>query len=372
MTEGIAVAERAGHVRRARLAARARRRSRSARSRSASSRSGTAPLTRRRGSVRSRRCAGLARHGGCRGSSTTIPARQVGCCCSSWPTLGDSELALRLPSAVAVALAAGLLVVLGTMLLERVGGLVAGLAFAVNAGVIEASREARPYALGLLGVVLATLLFVLALERGGGWRWVPYAVAAAALPLTHPLAASVLAAHGAALIALRERRTAARGHRARRRDGDRRRAARVDGGRPLRRARRRRCARSLPARPRAARPIGCESRAGGRCCGAGSTCSSRRAGARSGRWRGVLVAALIAAPLVATLLAAVALPVFTGALVLCAPGIALAGGCGSPTPHAVRGPRLGGAGVVAGLVGGDDRRSPHRRPTRTGARSPQR
>ena len=61
-----------------------------------------------------------------------------------------------------------------------------------------------------------------------------YAVAAAALPLTHPLAASVLAAHGAALIALRDRRP------------DLRRAgialvvgstvaavaARVDGGRP--------------------------------------------------------------------------------------------------------------------------------------------
>ena len=120
-------------------------------------------------------------------------------------TVGDSELALRLPSAIAVALAAGLLVVLGTLLLERVGGLVAGLAFAVNAGVIEASREARPYAVGLLGIVLATLLFVFALERDGGWRWIPYAAVAALLPLTHPLAASVLAAHGATLIALRER-----------------------------------------------------------------------------------------------------------------------------------------------------------------------
>ena len=118
---------------------------------------------------------------------------------------GDGETALRLPFAVAVALAAGLLVVLGTMLLERVGGLVAGLAFAANAGVVEASREARPYAFGLLGIVLATLLFVFALERGGGWRWIPYAVIAAGLPLTHPLAASALAAHGAALIALRER-----------------------------------------------------------------------------------------------------------------------------------------------------------------------
>ena len=109
-------------------------------------------------------------------------------------TFGDSELALRLPFAIAVALAAGLLVVLGTLLLGRVPGLVAGLAFAANAGVVEASREARPYALGLLGIVLATLLFAIALERGGGWRWIPYAVVAAALPLTHPLAASVLAA----------------------------------------------------------------------------------------------------------------------------------------------------------------------------------
>ena len=91
------------------------------------------------------------------------------------------------------------------MLLGRVAGLVAGVALAANAGVVEASREARPYALGLLGIVVATLLFVFALERGGGWRWVAYAVAAALLPLTHPLAASVLAAHGAALIARRDR-----------------------------------------------------------------------------------------------------------------------------------------------------------------------
>ena len=37
-------------------------------------------------------------------------------------------------------------------------GLVAGVALAANAGVVEASREARPAALGLLGIVVATLL----------------------------------------------------------------------------------------------------------------------------------------------------------------------------------------------------------------------
>ena len=71
-------------------------------------------------------------------------------------------------------------------------------------------------------------------------------------------------------------------------------------------------------------------------------------GARSGRWRGVLVAALIAAPLVALLLAALALPVFTGALVLCAPGLALAAGAAAPLLTPVRG--LVWAGVALLLV----------------------
>ena len=263
-------------------------------------------------------------------------------------TIGDSELALRLPSAIAVALAAGLLVLLGTMLLERVGGLVAGLAFAVNAGVIEASREARPYALGLLGVVLATLLFVFALERGGGWRWIPYAVIAATLPLTHPLAASVLAAHGAALIALRER-------------PDLRRAGiavvlgTVVAGALL----------AWMAADRFDAPDGGRTldladlghglvHAIGRnpvlviAAAAGLYALFALRGARPGRWRGVLVAALIAAPFLALLLAALALPVFTGALVLCAPGLALAAGAVVPLLSPVRG--LVWAGLALLLV----------------------
>ena len=263
---------------------------------------------------------------------------------------GDGETALRLPFAVAVALAAGLLVVLGTMLLERVGGLVAGLAFAVNAGVVEASREARPYAFGLLGIVLATLLFVFALERGGGWRWIPYAVIAAALPLTHPLAASALAAHGAALIALRERPDL-------RRAGIALVAGTVVAGGLL----------AWMAADRFDVPDGAGALdladlghglvdAIGRnpvlviaaAAGVYALFALRGAGARPGRWRGVLVAALIAAPLVALLLAALALPVFTAALVLCAPGLALAAGAVVPLLAPVRG--LVWAGVALLLV----------------------
>ena len=59
-------------------------------------------------------------------------------------TVGDSELALTAAVRGRGGACGRALVVLGTLLLERLGGLVAGLAFAVNAGVIEASREARP------------------------------------------------------------------------------------------------------------------------------------------------------------------------------------------------------------------------------------
>lgn len=241
-------------------------------------------------------------------------------------TAGSDELALRAPSAMAGALAAGLLVVLGTMLLGRVGGLVAGLALALNAGVVEASREVRPFALGLLGVVAATLLFVLALERGGGWRWAPYAVAAAALPITHPLAASVLAAHGAALIARRDRpdlrdagialvtgtavAACLLAWMAADRLDDR------DGAGPL----------DLTRLGRGLADAAGWSPVLGVAAVAGLVALFGAWRPSPGLWTGTLVAGLVVAPIVATLLAAVALPVHVGALVLCAPGLALAAG----------------------------------------------
>ncbi len=262
---------------------------------------------------------------------------------------GSDELALRAPSAIAVALAAGLLVVLGRMLLGRVGGLVAGIALAVNAGVVDASREARPYALGILGIVLATLLLVVALERGGGWRWAPYAVGVVALPLFHPLAASVLAAHGAALVARRDRAD-----------------LRTAGIALLTGTAFATFLLAWMAVDRFDRPAGADaldlSRLGGGLAAAGGWNLVLAAGAVAGlvflfrttrtgspdRWVGVLVAGLIAAPLVATILAAAAMPVHAGALVLTAPGVALAVGAAVLPLSPTRG--LAAAGVALLLV----------------------
>jgi mannosyltransferase len=110
---------------------------------------------------------------------------------------GTGEATVRLASAVAVALAAALLVLLGTRLLGHLGGVAAGVALGANAGVVDVAREARPYALGILGIVASTLALVSALQRGGSWRWLGYGLLAVALPLTHPLAASALLVHGA-------------------------------------------------------------------------------------------------------------------------------------------------------------------------------
>ena len=261
-------------------------------------------------------------------------------------TVGSDERSIRAPSALAVALAAGLLVVVGTMLLGRIGGVVAGIAFALGAGVLDASREARPYALGLLGIVIATLLFVVALQRGGGWRWVPYAIVAAALPLTHPLAASVLAAHGAALAACRNRDDLRRAGMALlagtavaalllawmavdRRDA-------LDGADAL----------DLERLARGLAPAAGWNPVLLAAAAAGIVVLFREGGAASARWRAVLVVSLIAAPLVATLLAAVALPVFAGALVLCAPGVALASGAVVPLLSSSRERLLAGFTVL--------------------------
>jgi mannosyltransferase len=110
----------------------------------------------------------------------------------------DAEWAVRAPSVLALVLAVVLAYPLGARMFGRPAGLTAALTFATCAGAVGAAQQARPYALGLLGIVLSSLLFVRALERGSTSRWTAYALSAAALPLLHPAAAAVLAAHAAA------------------------------------------------------------------------------------------------------------------------------------------------------------------------------
>jgi mannosyltransferase len=239
---------------------------------------------------------------------------------------GTDERTLRAASALALALAAALTVVLATLLLGRVEGLLAGVALGANAGAVAVSVEAAPYALGLLGVVVATLLLVVAIERRSPWLWALYAVACVVLPLIHPLAASVLLAHAAALVV---------------RPGPRGAAGVVIAAAGLAVA-------ALIVGWLALDRLDAPDGTGGFDLGEAGNGLIRAAGwnpllalaaiaglaallaggpAQPPAWKSTLVAGLVAAPGVVTILAAAALPVFpTHALIVCAPGIALAAG----------------------------------------------
>ncbi|WP_431915493.1 glycosyltransferase family 39 protein [Micromonospora wenchangensis] len=119
----------------------------------------------------------------------------------SWTgVFGDSVAALRLPSVLAMAGAAGLTAVLGRRLFGAPAGLLAGLLFAVLPGTSRYAQEARPYALVTLLAVLATVLLVRALDRPGRLRWAGYAAAVAGLGLAHLLALGLLAGHAVAVL----------------------------------------------------------------------------------------------------------------------------------------------------------------------------
>ncbi|AVT34461.1 hypothetical protein C6361_14430 [Plantactinospora sp. BC1] len=119
---------------------------------------------------------------------------------------GDSVLALRLPSALAMAGAAALTSVLGARLFGRRAGLLGGLLFAILPSTSRYGQEARPYALVTLLAVLATLLLCRALSRPGPPRWAGYAAAVAGLGLANLFAVSLVVGHALAVLPVRRDR----------------------------------------------------------------------------------------------------------------------------------------------------------------------
>lgn len=112
-----------------------------------------------------------------------------------WATralLGPSELALRLPSLLALGAALVLLARLGARLVDREAGRLAAL-FLAGLAYHEAA-DARPYALALLAVVLAALAAVRWGERPTLARGAALAAAGALVPWAHPLFALALPA----------------------------------------------------------------------------------------------------------------------------------------------------------------------------------
>jgi mannosyltransferase len=117
-----------------------------------------------------------------------------------WVALtSSSEVWLRMPSVIFAALAAALLVPLGARLLDRATGIVAGVLLATNQFVLSHAQEARTYALVTLAVVVASYLFVMALDDPSRQRWITYAVVAALSVYCHFYAGFVIVGHLAIL-----------------------------------------------------------------------------------------------------------------------------------------------------------------------------
>jgi len=114
--------------------------------------------------------------------------------------LGIAPWSLRLPSVVAIGVAAAGVVVLGRQVANLRLGVTAGLLFAILPRVTWAATEARSFALVTMLAVWVTVVFMLA-ARGRTTWWILYAVLAAIGVALFVYFALVVLAHGISLIA---------------------------------------------------------------------------------------------------------------------------------------------------------------------------
>ncbi|MFE2436099.1 glycosyltransferase family 39 protein [Streptomyces sp. NPDC059409] len=120
-------------------------------------------------------------------------------------------IALRLPSVLAMALAAWGVGLLGRWLAGPVAGAMTGLIFALWPTVQRYTQEGRSYALVTAAVIWATVCLVKALVSSGRRWWVAYALLSATACLLHEFTMLALVAHGVTLAWMKAPRSTVRG-----------------------------------------------------------------------------------------------------------------------------------------------------------------
>jgi len=117
---------------------------------------------------------------------------------------GHSELALRLPSALAMAGTAALITVTGARLVSRRAGLAAGLTFAALPAVSWFAQDARPFALETAAAAAASYFLVRLAGDDSRRRWAGwYAASLVALGLANVFGLLLIPAHAVTLAAWR-------------------------------------------------------------------------------------------------------------------------------------------------------------------------
>jgi mannosyltransferase len=128
-----------------------------------------------------------------------------------WTVLGSSPTVMRVPSVVAMGIAAGLAAVIGRRLTgSGWAGLFAGLIMAVTPSISYYAQTARSYAMVLAGVLAATLALLHALdaEKAGARKrstqwWLAYGALVALSGYLNEMALLVLAAHAVTVLVAR-------------------------------------------------------------------------------------------------------------------------------------------------------------------------
>ena len=116
-----------------------------------------------------------------------------------------TEFASRLSSALAAALAAAGVVVLGKQMSTRAVALTAGVVFAILPRVTWAGMETRSYALSMAAAVWLTVFCVLAARRGRPWWWGVYGLLLVGATVLNVFLVLIVPAH-AVVVAMCARR----------------------------------------------------------------------------------------------------------------------------------------------------------------------
>ena len=122
-----------------------------------------------------------------------------------WMLPGGGEVWMRVPSVLAMAVAAGTVAALGVRLAGVRVGVVAGLLFAASPLVSFYAQEGRSFALVTAGVLLGTYCLVRALASNSRRWWLGHALFMVVAVALHEFAVLAVAAHGATVLLSRVR-----------------------------------------------------------------------------------------------------------------------------------------------------------------------
>jgi mannosyltransferase len=116
---------------------------------------------------------------------------------------GTGEFAMRVPSAIAMAVAAGFVAALGRRLVSPRAGLAAGVLFALVPDISLYGQDARSYAMVTAMATIASYVLIRALgaEHGHQRRWwITYAISVALLGILNIFGLLLVAAHGVTVL----------------------------------------------------------------------------------------------------------------------------------------------------------------------------